>query len=444
MLARLLIGIELSFVLTSLAGLAVGAWGACVLSRRARRPSAWAQDLYETLTRDLEAASDGRRSWPELRVSDRLGMPVLLGGLRPTILIPEILDAQGPGPSAADALRLSLLHELAHQERADLWFSLAGRLAWAFWFFLPPLWWIRAQMRLDHEFLADRRAASEFDEPLDYASSLLGLAASPEAPIARPGPEMVASLTTGTPVPSSPGKPAASPLFQRILMLVRCPFDVELDPPAWWRWSVALVLLAITPALACVEMDLNAMADLRPTSPLAQARGSSPSGSSAPVRTFSIARLTVGPFTADAKGLVPAVELPLSLPDQFDLTLEVWGNHALLGQCRVLGQRLALPNALANDPFLAGMVEFESELGLEFEVEPGRELESEPEPETWHRVMLQVRRRPLHLALAVDGQPLPADPGIFGLPHRLTIEPPPDRPSRVRNLCIRWLPPHAS
>ncbi len=118
---------------------------------------------------------EGGSRRPRLLVSDRATRPVLVGSLRPAILIPPGLDQ----PEASDRLRLSLSHELAHAESLDHQFGPAATLAQAIWFFLPPVWWIRDQMKLDQEFLADRRAVEHFGTSGGYASSLVDLASLP-------------------------------------------------------------------------------------------------------------------------------------------------------------------------------------------------------------------------------------------------------------------------
>ena len=60
-----------------------------------------------------------------------------------------------------------------------------AKLAQAIWFFLPPIWWIRDQMKLDQEFLADRGAVEQFGTSGRYASTLVDLASS-TAPDHRP------------------------------------------------------------------------------------------------------------------------------------------------------------------------------------------------------------------------------------------------------------------
>ena len=141
-----------------------------------------------------------------------------MGLLRPAILIPPGLDQ----PESAERLRLSLLHELAHAESLDHRFGPVANLAQAIWFFLPPVWWIRDQMKLDQEFLADRGAVDHFGTSGGYASSLVDLASSalPASGGAAPAPD--------APV-GGPG--VASALFQRVLMLLKCPFaDRRADP----------------------------------------------------------------------------------------------------------------------------------------------------------------------------------------------------------------------
>ena len=121
-----------------------------MVDRRSTEPSPAALELYHS----LPIASRHRR--PGLRVAARVRGPVLIGFVPADDPDPPLLDR----PEASESLRMALLHELAHMEESDPWFGLAGGLAGAFWFFLPPLWWVLARMRLDHEFLADLRAAS--------------------------------------------------------------------------------------------------------------------------------------------------------------------------------------------------------------------------------------------------------------------------------------------
>ena len=65
---------------------------------------------------------------------------------------------------------------------------------------------------------------------------------------------------------------------------------------------------------------------------------------------------------AQGLGRAPVFELPLRLPEQFDLVLQVWGDPALLARARVAGHRLAATASSSEPP---------------------------SEPETWHLVQLK-------------------------------------------------------
>ena len=118
------------------------------------------------------------------------------------------LDPARTRPSPRDRRTpLGLLHELAHAEALDHPFGPAAALAQAIWFFLPPVWWIRDRMRLDPEFLADRRASPVRDLGR-YASSLVELASGrPARPTgAAPGPAGRPGRGVGV-VPAGPDAP---------------------------------------------------------------------------------------------------------------------------------------------------------------------------------------------------------------------------------------------
>src|SRR5262249_9937202 len=143
--------IDLSFVATGAAWLCLGIAGIHWLIHRSRAPSSATRALLDELLaqRPRSLARTG------LRVCSRLQHPVVSGLWWPVILIPDALDCAEQDP---EPLRLSLLHELAHAERSDHVFSTAASVAQSIWFFLPQVWWIRSQLLIDQEFLADRAA----------------------------------------------------------------------------------------------------------------------------------------------------------------------------------------------------------------------------------------------------------------------------------------------
>jgi len=336
------------------------------LNRQSSAPSAGSQAIYDALT----ASRPARR--PRLRVSDRVGRPVLGGIVRPIILIPPALDT----PAGRDRLRLSLLHELAHAEAADPGFALLGGLARAVWFFLPPVWWSATQVRLDQEFLADRRAAAGFGPTGDYAASLLEFA----------------SDRTGNPGP--PDRPAAStegvegsPLFQRVMMLLQCPFAVEARPPGWWSRAVPVVFAAATLAAASLSV--------RPPEVTTSA--------SRPPDSFEVLRLDIAESTLRDTGRSPVFELPIRLPERFEITTRVLGDGDSLRQSRIAGVALSGPAHVA----------------------PG-----------WHSV--RIRRGRHGVSLDIDGEPVPEASVSPHASEWLSVEPAPGRSISLRRLVLTW------
>ncbi len=375
---RLLTVLYLAGVGVGLAWLILGWWGLGWLTRRSTEPSPAALELYHS----LPIASGHRR--PGLRVAARVRGPVLIGFARQTILIPPLLDR----PEASEPLRMALLHELAHMERSDPWFGLLGGLAGAFWFFLPPLWWVRVRMRLDHEFLADLRAASGFGSSGRYAASLLEL-----SPPRREG------LTPAGLAPV-PAEVPVSALFQRLLMLVRCPFPVETRPPRWWRWSMPMgVALATLAASSLSHRGVEAPHPPGSGHPLATP------GS----RSFRMARLELPASPGGADGRVPAFHLPIRLHGDFVLTLEIWGDPDMLSRMRVAGLLVGTTQALASDPAA---------------------------PEAWH--LIRVRRDARRLRFWIDGQTSTAYSRRQATTPWLAVEPVPDLPLQVKNLTLVW------
>lgn len=368
----------LAGVVVGLGGLALGLAASAWLGRRSGEPSAATRDLYETLS------VPGSR--PKLKMAGRLRRPVLVGVVRPTILIPIEFDR----PENAEALRLGLLHELVHAERRDTWFGLAGSLAMAFWYFLPPLWWVRAQMRLDQEFLADRRASAGFGPFGTYAAGLVGLADPGRRPVANGSGSRSRAI----------GEGGGSPLFLRVLMLMRCPFPVESRPPAWWRWSMPW-------ALAVGTLLASALTLQGGTRPGPAAR--SGAQSAAAHGTFQIDRLRIAPTPRNAPGRVEPYTLMVELPPRFDLTLEIWAAPAELAEIRVIGRRLG---PLRPDPAAPILTE-----GFQH---------------------VQIRRDERGVTVQVAGRPVAPEPRPVPIPRWLSIQPAPRAIGQVRDLSLSW------
>ena len=354
-------------------------WAGCArLLGRTIEPSPESLRVYEA----VRPSSRWRR--PRLRVSARARRPALIGTFRPTIVIPTDLDE----PGQDDALRLSLLHEVAHAERLDPFFGFVSALAGSLWFFVPPVWWVRRQMRLDQEFLADRRASSRFGPTASYASSLVGLA--------QTGPEAGASGSGMRPRTESD----ISPLFLRVLMLVRCPFPVEITAPRWWR-------VACPPAVAAVTVLASGLTWGDRPFPYPPPDACRPASKEHGV--LEIARLTIDARVAGPDGRVPPYTLLHALPARFELVVDVYAEPADLPLIAIAGRRLGPSATSPGDP------------------PPGDGL---------HRVRMLRDDRGLHLW--VSGRPVPPQANDAPAPEMLSLQPAPGLTGRFRNLVMAW------
>jgi beta-lactamase regulating signal transducer with metallopeptidase domain len=323
-LPRALVLLYLVCAGAGLAWLLLGFGGVYWLIRSARSPTEPSQQIHESLA--AGGSTPAARSL--LRVSERVQHPVVAGLLRPTILIPESFD---PSPDQAEALRLSLLHEMAHVDRLDHWFGAAGILAQTVWFFLPQIWWIRSQLLIDQEFLADRDASKRYGTSAGYASSLLAIAAScrstTSSRAANPEASWAASGKLGV----------QTPLFQRVLMLLYCPFTVEARTPHVWSWALRLAVVGLSIVATCLCLRW----------PNAWAPESRPGFPSAPAVRLRVSRFVAEPQPQSSSpgGRSLPSAMPLVLPPHADLSFEVCTTRAELPFIRIAGYPLAAPLA---------------------------------------------------------------------------------------------------
>jgi beta-lactamase regulating signal transducer with metallopeptidase domain len=103
-----------------------------------------------------------------MRISDTIVAPMVVGLLRPVILIPRYLLET----LSADDLDHLLRHEVAHLERRDLWQNLIQRVGQAVFWWNPLLMMIGSRLDLAREMACDERAARQ-GGPMTYASALL-------------------------------------------------------------------------------------------------------------------------------------------------------------------------------------------------------------------------------------------------------------------------------
>jgi len=114
-----------------------------------------------------------------LAVCDRVAGPILLGVVRPLVLLP----AAALTGWTADQLEMALLHELLHVKRWDNLVNLLQRLVESLLFFQPAAWWLSRWVRLERELACDRRVVSQLGQREAYAELLLLLAAPLKEPV---------------------------------------------------------------------------------------------------------------------------------------------------------------------------------------------------------------------------------------------------------------------
>lgn len=105
---------------------------------------------------------------PRLRLCAGLNAPMLAGVFRPTLLLPE----KG---LTGDALRYSLLHELAHYRRHDIWLKTLALWVNALHWFNPCMWYMMRLVERDTELACDEAALKKLplEEHSAYGKTIL-------------------------------------------------------------------------------------------------------------------------------------------------------------------------------------------------------------------------------------------------------------------------------
>ena len=100
--------------------------------------------------------------------------PIVMGHLRPVILMPIGLLASLP----ASQVEAILLHELAHVRRHDYLVNLVQRFVEGLFFYHPAVWWISSVIRAERENCCDDVAVAVNGDVHGYASALAVLEVS--------------------------------------------------------------------------------------------------------------------------------------------------------------------------------------------------------------------------------------------------------------------------
>ena len=104
-------------------------------------------------------------------LSRRIDVPMVIGCLRPVILIPVSAIA-GLAPQQLDAL---ILHELAHIRRLDTVTNILLVAVETILFYHPAVWWVSRQVRIEREHCCDDFAVSACGDAAMYVEALTSL-----------------------------------------------------------------------------------------------------------------------------------------------------------------------------------------------------------------------------------------------------------------------------
>lgn len=152
------------------------------LTIRGTRPVAAAvQSMFDSLTRRM-----GIRASVRLLESTATSVPILVGWLKPVVLIPASVLCRLP----PEQLQAILAHELAHVRRHDYLVNVLQTVVETCLFYHPAVWWLSRQVRIEREYCADEEAAALCVDRDTYARALVSLA---DSVMAVPHPATVAA-----------------------------------------------------------------------------------------------------------------------------------------------------------------------------------------------------------------------------------------------------------
>ncbi|MCA9156332.1 MAG: M48 family metalloprotease, partial [Planctomycetales bacterium] len=179
-------------------------------------------------------------------ISDGVGQACAIGCWSPRIILPS----RFLGQETCEALDAVLAHESTHVRNGDLRTLACVRLLTLVLFAHPLFWWLRNQLRIDQELLADA-AAGQSGDAAEYAEILLNWFRANRVDRSR---VLTASLGLWE-------RPHL--LKRRIAMLLNDQFRVESAAPRGWRVVSGAGVLALAAALSLVTLrpETRALAD---------------------------------------------------------------------------------------------------------------------------------------------------------------------------------------
>jgi beta-lactamase regulating signal transducer with metallopeptidase domain len=200
-------------------------------ARRLRRSGRLVDDVALIEQLESETIVHGLRKPPILLATDSGGSPMLIGIVRPAILIPESLLAN----LGAEERAIVLGHELAHIRRGDLFWNCFSAVVRVVFFFNPLVWLGQRRMNLAQEIAADELAiARQRCDPAAYGKLLVSV-------VSKIGPgRLISTMAMGT-------AGAAKSLSRRLIAMKRIGRASRLAVIGSGALLAAVVLVGLVP-----------------------------------------------------------------------------------------------------------------------------------------------------------------------------------------------------
>lgn len=123
-------------------------------------------ELFTALTHRM-----GWRAPVQLLISVKAHVPMVIGFIKPVILLPAATITQ----LSTEQVETILLHELAHLKRYDYLINILQTIAETILFFNPFVWLISAVARREREYCCDDVVLTYQQDPIPYATALAAL-----------------------------------------------------------------------------------------------------------------------------------------------------------------------------------------------------------------------------------------------------------------------------
>jgi beta-lactamase regulating signal transducer with metallopeptidase domain len=170
-----------------------------------------------------------------LLASDSVKLPFTYTRFSPVVVLPEALCES----TSSQERRFCLAHEWSHIERRDARAWNLAALAGFVMFYQPLFWWLRRQLKLCQDYLADDRAAA-LASAEDYADYLVSLARARQ---------------TVSALPALGVSDRRSNLFRRVTMLVEDHQPLEHRCRTLWSLAAAASAAAVIVVVAGLRLD---------------------------------------------------------------------------------------------------------------------------------------------------------------------------------------------